>query len=259
MSLGMVQYLAEFLPKLSEMTQPLRVLTNKDSEFCWNSSQSKAFKAIKQAVSATPVLRYYRLADEVTVPCDASKDGLGAALMLNGQPVAFASRALTECESRYAQIEKECLAIVFVCEKFDNHIFGRDMITVESDHMPLEFIFKKPLSATPARLQRMRLRLQRYSLKVTYKKGAQMYLADTLSRAVAHLHTSDSELASSIEIGEVDPTATLQVQESNRQKIRSATANDPSLSRLCEIIQTGWPDQRQVTDELARPFFSFHD
>ena len=42
--LGMVQYLAKFLPKLSEMTQPLCVLMNKDSEFCWNSSQSKAFK-----------------------------------------------------------------------------------------------------------------------------------------------------------------------------------------------------------------------
>ena len=63
------------------MTQPLCVLTNKDSEFCWNSSQSKAFKAIKQAASATPVLCYYQLADEVTVQCDASKDRLGAALM----------------------------------------------------------------------------------------------------------------------------------------------------------------------------------
>ena len=125
---------------------------------------------------------------------------------------------------------------MFACEKFDSYMFGRDMITVESDHMPLESIFKKLLSATPARLQRMHLRLQRYSLKVTYKKGAQMYLADTLSRAVAHLHTSGSESASSIEIGEVDLTATLQVQESNRQKIRSVTANDPSLSQLCEII-----------------------
>ena len=64
------------------------------------------------------------------VQCDASKDGLGAALMQNEQPVAFASRALTECESRYVQIEKECLAVVFACEKFDSYIFAQDMITV---------------------------------------------------------------------------------------------------------------------------------
>ena len=209
--LGMVQYLAKFLPGLSEMTQPLRLLTSKGNNFCWNSSQASAFKAIKLAVSQAPVLRYYCLSDEVTVQCDASKDGLGAALMQCGQPVAFASRALTECESRYAQIEKECLAIVFACERFNSYLYGRDVVNVETDHMPLEAIFKKPLEATPARLQRMRLRLQCYSLNVTYKRGAQMYLADTLSRAVAHVHASELESDSSRELEEVDPTLSLMV------------------------------------------------
>ena len=56
------------------------------------------------------------------------------------QPVSFASRALTQTETRYAQIEKELLAIVFACEKF-----GRDIVNVETDHKPLEEIFKKGL------------------------------------------------------------------------------------------------------------------
>ena len=49
---------------------------------------------------------YYNVNDEVTLQCDASQSGLGAALMQNGQPVAYGSRALTPAETRYAQIEK---------------------------------------------------------------------------------------------------------------------------------------------------------
>ena len=58
------------------------------------------------------------------IQCDASEKGLGAALLQDGKPVAFASRALTDTETRYAQIEKELLAIVFSVEKFDQFTFG---------------------------------------------------------------------------------------------------------------------------------------
>ena len=91
------------------------------------------------------------MTEEVTIQCDASEVGLGATLLQKGQPVAFASRALSQTEQRYAQIEKECLAIVFACEHFDQYIFGRDYITVQSDHKPLESIFKKSLLSAPKR------------------------------------------------------------------------------------------------------------
>ena len=67
-------------------------------------------------VTKTPVLRYYSLREEVTIQSDASQTGLGAALLQNDQPVAYASRALTATEVHYAQIEKELLAIVFACQ-----------------------------------------------------------------------------------------------------------------------------------------------
>ena len=132
--LGMVQYLAKFLPKLADLTKPMRELTQKNVIFTWQKAQNNAFKAVKDAISDTPVLRYYSLEDEVTVQCDASQFGLGAALLQKGQPVAFSSRALTPTEQRYAQIEKECLAIVFAFEKFHQYLFGRDVVTVHSDH-----------------------------------------------------------------------------------------------------------------------------
>ena len=103
--------------------------------------------------------------------------------MQNGQPVAYSSRALTPAETRYAQIEKELLAIVWACDRFEAYIYGRQMVHVETDHQPLEWIVKKPLNSAPTRLQQMLLRLQRYSLDIKYKKGKHMYLADTLSRA----------------------------------------------------------------------------
>ena len=181
--LGLAQYLAKFLPHLSDVTKPLMDLTQSNVLWVWNEAQQTAFEKLKEMVTRTPVLRYYNLKEEVTLQCDASQSGLGAALMQNGQPVAYASRALTPAETRYAQKEKELLAIVFACDRSDAYVYGRDLVNVETDHKPLEPIFVKPLAATPKRLQRMLLRLQKYNLQVRYKKGKEMLLADTLSRA----------------------------------------------------------------------------
>lgn len=170
--LGLAQYLSKFLPNLSDITKPLRELTQSNVQWVWETAQQASLEALKKAVITTPVLRYYNLEEEVTLQCDASQSGLGAALLQNGQPVAYASRALTDAETRYAQIEKELLAIVFACERFESYVYGRDVIRVETDHKPLEAIFTKPLNSAPKRLQRMLLRLQKYSLQVVYKKGA---------------------------------------------------------------------------------------
>ena len=108
------------------------------------------------------MLRYYNLNEEVTIQCDASKDGLGCVLMQNGQLVAFALKSMSETEKRYAQIEKKCLAIIYTCEKFHQYISGIS-VKIEIDHKPLEIIFKKSLLSAPKRLQRMFLRLQKFA------------------------------------------------------------------------------------------------
>ena len=102
--LGMSQYLSKFLPRLSDITKPLRDLTRQDAEWIWDEPQQSAFERLKQAVSATPVLRYYNLKEDVTIQCDVSQLGLSAALRQGGQPVAYASLALTDSEVNYAQI-----------------------------------------------------------------------------------------------------------------------------------------------------------
>ena len=116
---GLAQYLAKFLPHLSDTT---RDLTRNDAEWIWEISQQNAPHTLKKAVASTPVLRYYNLADEVTIQCDASQSGFGTALMQNRQTVAYASRVLTPPETRYAQIERELLAIVFACDRFEAYM-----------------------------------------------------------------------------------------------------------------------------------------
>ena len=151
--LGLTQYLSKFLPHLSDITKLLRELTQKNTEWSWDEHQQQALENLKRAATNTPVLPYYSLEDEVTLWCDASKSGLGATLMQNGQPVAYASRALTPTEVQYAQIEKELLAMVFACTRFDSYIYGREQVNVETDHKPLESIALKPLNSAPTLLQ----------------------------------------------------------------------------------------------------------
>jgi hypothetical protein len=88
---------------------------------------------------------------------------------------------MTECEQRYAQIEKEALGIAFACERFHQYVYGRHF-EAETDHKPLIPIFKKSLNDCPARLQRLRLGLQKYDFDLYFKPGKYLYTADALSR-----------------------------------------------------------------------------
>lgn len=107
----------------------------------WTEVHETALKRLKDKITNAPLLKYYDQNEELTLQCDASETGLGAALTQKGKPVAFASRALTHTERGYAQIEKECLAIVFGMEKFHQYTYDRQ-VTVQSDHKPLENIVR---------------------------------------------------------------------------------------------------------------------
>ena len=107
--LGLVNYLARFVPNLADLCEPIRQLTHKRNEWQWSHVQDNAFTTLKEAITRVPVLQFFNTTKEVTIQCDASDTGLGAALLQEGQPVEFASRALTPTERQYAQIEESCL------------------------------------------------------------------------------------------------------------------------------------------------------
>ena len=192
--LGLITYLSKFCLNLSEVVRPLRNLTHIKQEFLWSDQHTKAFKQAKELVSKAPCLRYFDVHAPVVLQVDASEYGLGAALLqpaadlinsrnVQWQPVAYSSSSLSPTEQRYAQIEKETLAIVHAFHKFDQLLFGKSAVTVHSDHKPLETMFKRPLASAPRRLQSMMLSLQRYTFHVEYQKGSTLHITDTLSRA----------------------------------------------------------------------------
>ena len=110
--LGLVTYLSPFIPGLSTLTSPLQELLKRDTDFIWNCTYDTAFEQIKEAIVSDTTLRYFDPSLPVTIQVDASQVGLGAALLQNGKPIAFASKALTETECQYANIEREMLAAV---------------------------------------------------------------------------------------------------------------------------------------------------
>ena len=189
--LGMCQYLSKFCPNLSETVLPSRALTKEDSTFLWSNNHDNAFISVKNLITSATALCYYDTALPMALQMDASEDAIGGVLLQDDQPVCFTSHTLNSTEKNYAQIEKECLAIVSCMDKWYQYLYGKRDITVHTDHQPLETIFKKPLSNAPRSLQRMMLKLQKYQFTVRYKEGKELYVADTLScTAVADHHQS---------------------------------------------------------------------
>ena len=99
-----------------------------------------------------------------------------------GNPVAFSLKTLTPSEKMYANIEGELLVIAWGAQKFHTYVYGR-RVFVETDHKPLDSIFRKPLNEAPPRLQRMLLKLTKYDLVVRYVPGKKQVISACLSRA----------------------------------------------------------------------------
>ncbi|RXN39425.1 dynein heavy chain axonemal [Labeo rohita] len=250
--LGMTNYLSKFIPGYSKITAPLRQLLLQDVEWSWQEHHMAAFTRLKELLTSPPILQYFDVHQPVVVSADASQHALGAVCLQDNKPVAFASRALTETESRYAQIEKELLALVYACQKFHGYIYGHP-VTIETDHHPLITILKKPLHLASARLQRMMLKLQRYNLNVVYKRGKELYLADALSRA--HLPSTDGA-----DTSEDYDVMTVEALSSRRtEELRQETRADHLCRRLSEIIAVGWPDSSKKLPHDLRQFYAIRD
>ncbi len=97
-------------------------------------------------------------------------------------PVAYISRSMSSTEQRYAQIEKEALAITWACERFSDYLIGADF-HVETDHKPLvPLLSTKLLDELPLRVQRFRMRLMRFTFTISHTPGKDLVTADARPR-----------------------------------------------------------------------------
>ena len=171
--MGMVNQLGKFSPRIAELSKPMRELLSSKRAWNWGPAQEEAFVKVEAELTAPTVLGLYDPQADTKISADAFSHGLGAVLLQKNQqewrPVAYASRAMSETETRYAQIEKEALAITWACEKFATYILGKH-ISIETDHKPLVLLLgSKHLDNLPPRVLRFRLRLMRFSYSCSWE------------------------------------------------------------------------------------------
>ena len=241
--LGMINFIGKFIPNLAKIAGPLRELLHKGREFHMSDVHRESFLALKRMATTAPVLKNFSQGKEIKVSGDSSEYGLGAVILQKHgdrfHPVAYASRTLNKTEHLYAQIEKECLAVVFAVTRFHQYLYGNQFL-LETDHNPLVSIIGKELSKMPARIQRMMLKIQAYpELTLKYTPGSKLLIADTLSRAPEKNQNSPEIKDIDLQVHRV--IENLPIIPERMKEILNETKKDNQLIILKGYIHNGWP------------------
>lgn len=125
-------------------------------------------------------------------------------------------------------------------------------MTIESDHKPLESIFRKPLDRAPARLKRIRLDVEQYNPRVVYVRGKDIPIPDILSRDVKNTQGEMPEEDLEVHI-------VLQMSKRAANELRDHVTKDHEAQELKRVIMEGWPDHRDELEPILRKFWCFRD
>ncbi|XP_058817423.1 uncharacterized protein K02A2.6-like [Topomyia yanbarensis] len=250
--LGLVNYVGAFIPNLATISATLRELTKDKAVFKWGSEEESAFQHIVHLIGRVETLSHFDPKLKTRVVADASLVALGAVLLqfYEGEPrvISYASKSLTDTERRYAQTEKEALALVWAVERFQIYLFGI-RFELKTDHKPLKTIFS-PNSSPCLRIERWVLRLQAFSYDVVYRKG-KSNIADPLSRLSRSSDAEAFDPDSEVYIRSVLELAAIDIDE-----FEASSANDPELSELRECLNRGiW----NYSSDCIKPYHAFRN
>ena len=176
--LGMTNYFRNYLHCYSDLAKILYDMV-KAGSMKWTDEALRNFNSIKESLSQA-ILVLPSPDEKLVLSTDASQECIGACLATSeGRPVAFASKKLTEAETRWSTIDKEAYAIVWSIKKLRTLLLGRKFI-VRSDHQPLKYLFEA--RDVSAKVSRWRVGVAEFDFEVEYMKGSNNLVADSLSR-----------------------------------------------------------------------------
>nr|XP_037275468.1 uncharacterized protein LOC119168167 [Rhipicephalus microplus] len=271
--LGMLNHIGRFLPNLSAVTTPIRLLLNKNAVWTWDHAQATSFETLKGMVASNACMASYNPELPTLVSADASSFGLGAVLLQEqqmgerravafvsralttaeqrySQIEAFVSRALTTAEQRYSQIEKEVLGVSWAIERFEEFLRGLSFV-VETDHQPLvRLLGSADLDLMPPRIQIFRIRLMRYQFTVKYVPEKYLATAHTLSRDPEGSSTSEEDSAEifvSLVVAALPSTLAVRLED-----FRSQQTSDGLCSMLKAYCMKGWPRRDRLPLNITR-------
>lgn len=186
--LGLAGYYRKFVKNFSRISSPLSELLKKDVKFEWSLEADTAFKALKTAVSTSPVLILPDPSVEYIVDTDSSGFAIGAALLQDQgrgvQPIAFMSKKMLDAEKNYTVREQEMLAIVCALKEWRHYLHGAKFKII-TDHDSLKYIDtqKNQLSSRQARWAEF---MSQFDYDIIYRQGKLNVVADALSRRADH-------------------------------------------------------------------------
>ena len=195
----------------------------------WTPACQTAFDTIIEKLTTAPVLGFADPKQPYILHTDASTLGLGAALYQEQQGqkrvVAYASRGLSRCETRYPAHKLEFLALKWaVTEKFQDYLYGSPFLAV-TDSNPLTYIL------TSAKLDAASYRwladLSTFDFQLQYRAGRQNQDADGLSRR-PHGRLPD-DASSQKELERIQ-----QFTKRHLLKSEHANLNESTIKAICE-------------------------
>ena len=185
---GATSYLSRFLPKLSELLQPIKKLTRKNSIFHWTEECNKRFLEIKELITKAPVLHLPSKDDIFRLYIDTSREATGCTITQvptkdsqDEKLIGFYSRNLPESAKAYSVSELEASGIL-ICLSALKCLKNR-FIQIFTDHSALVHIMKSDKECPTLRLKKFVEQMSGYHYELAYKKGTEMVICDFLSRA----------------------------------------------------------------------------
>jgi hypothetical protein len=181
--LGLAGYYRRFLPHYADIAACLNNLLRKGVKFCWTEDAEVAYLDLKSRLASRPILRSPDFSIPFSLAVDASNVAIGANLFQViddvEHPICYFSKKLDVHQQRYSTIEKEALALVLAVRNFSVY-FGSQLVTVFSDHSPLQFIQR--MANYNNKLLRWAIELQQYNIHVVHRPGKLNLIPDILSR-----------------------------------------------------------------------------
>ena len=244
--LGLCNYLAIYVPSLSTVLQPFH--------FQWNSQYDILYQQAKDHILENwQTLCYYDQDLPVSIETDASQSGLGAVLLQEGRPVAFMSKALTDTQSWYSNIEREILGVVTGVEHFHQYLFGKQFI-LYTDHKAIENLVLKPLVDTSPRVQRLMLHLSQYNMDVQYKASKHLLLSDCLSR-LSNPATQEEDKSLNLHVTSIESEDGDSLPFISLSDVCEVLMEDPISVLLGDLILNGWPDSCKDLNQELKPYW----
>ena len=127
---------------------------------------------------------------------------------------------------------------------------------VETGHQPLTSIWKKPISSTSARIQRLLLRLLQYDIDIHYLPGKSNVIADALSR-VSPLPLKAVDIKAINCIAENELSVNIPASKTKVEEFQDSTCRDITLQELAKIVHKGWPKKQKDCPEILHPYWTF--